>query len=210
MVLEERANISLTLYRGINLYCDHGKKLLNSEDQTEAEIGARITQDFPRALFELGFFLGRTEWINTAQQIDATLSPVKDVELCLFDQLTTEGEATFSLTSYEKPALEVSWQQWRLESILKGAYKHDDFPGYLRSECRAATTSTAKIRTNLPFPKEDRGHYQFIRNGKRLALDFYTEEQTELPANSLFRYEQVILFERKIPEEIVQLLPRTS
>ncbi len=209
MVLEERAQISSTLYRGINLYCDHSKRLLESNDPTELEIGARLAFDFPRALFELGFFIGRTEWIQTAQQLDQTVSPMREVELCLFDELSKEGEATFGLTCYEKPNAEVSWQEWRLEGILNGAYKHQDFPGYLRSECRAATNSTAKIRTNLPFPKEDRGNYTLIRNGRKITLDFYVEEQKELPSNSLFRYEQIILFERKIPEELAQLLPRT-
>jgi len=210
MVLEERAQICRTLYRGIKLYCDHNRKLLESKDQTEVAIGTRIALDFPQALLELGCFLGRSDWIQAAGQLEEKITPTTEINLYLLDEVTKEGEYIFTIASYEKPREETTWQRWRLDSIISQEYKNVDFPAYMRSECRHATTTSAKIRTNQSFSESGPGIYQLIRGGKRITIPFHPEERRELPATSSYHYEYIIGFKEKIPETIALLLPRVS
>ncbi len=210
MVLEERAQICSTLYRGIKLYCDHNRKLLESKDQTEIAIGTRIALDFPQALMELGFFVGRSDWIKAAGNLEEKIAPTTEVNVCLFDEVTKQGEFIFTMANYEKPREETTWQQWRLDSIISQHYRQLDFPAYMRSECRNATTTTAKIRTNQSFSANGPGIYHIIRGGKMITLPFHPQERRELSATSSYRYEYIIGFEEKIPETIAVLLPRVS
>jgi len=203
-------NIQKMLAYAAQIYPRNIKEFLRSPKHRSD--GHSLRESYPRLLFEVGFIEGKTHDVRRAVGIDNSLVPEKETNIDIMIHNIETNKVHRSMgVQYIKPAEFISWQHWRLESILSSQYLAHKFSEYNRYTIVNVSLEGTGIETNHVYIPEAMTSIDIPTTTGRYTLNSRVAYVQEQPHHREYRFRVGLQFQEPLTtEQLLQVLATKS